>query len=165
MTFAMRLGLLGALIVAAVGLADHLLAWPFLTAAIGPTAYAFIAHPGSRSSRMRTAAFGHCTGITAGLAALAAFGLWSAPSITQTGRATVAQALATATASAVTLVILHLFDAHHSPAAASAILVATGLARPVRPVEGLAIGLAAVILAASLLVAILPPGGPEHEQP
>lgn len=161
-TFALRLGLIGGLVVAAIGMADHFSTWPLLTSSLGPTAYVFIAHPGSASARSRNAAIGHLVGIAAGLAALAAFGLWSAPSVVRLGHATVAQAGAAGMATALTLALLHLLRSHHGPAASSALLVATGLARPGRPLEGLVTGLAVLILAGPLLAHLPLPPHPER---
>jgi hypothetical protein len=162
--FATRLALLGGLVALTFGLADHFLSWPFLTSAIGPTAYLFIVHPKSTSSRVHNALIGHGAGIAAGLAGLAVFGLWTAPSVAVTGHASVGQGGAAAVALAATLLTLQLAKAHHAPAAASSILVATGLAKPIIPLAGLVIGLGAVILAAPLLAALpLLPGTEDEE--
>jgi len=163
LTFALRLGALGGLVALVLGLADHVFSWPFLTSAIGPTAYVLIADPGSNTSRVRNASIGHAAGIAAGLTGLAVFGLWHAPSVATTGRASLDQAGAAAVALAATLLVLQLVKAHHAPAAASSILVATGLARPVLPLAGLVVGLAAVILAAPLLGAAASPSGTKDE--
>jgi hypothetical protein len=162
--FALRLAVLGGLVAVVLGLADHLLSWPFLTAAIGPTAYFFIAHPKSSTSTVRNASIGHGVAIAAGLASLAVFGLWNAPSVATTGHLSIGQAGSAAVALAATLFILHLLQAHHAPAAASTVLVATGLARPIIPLAGLVVGLAAVIVAAPLLAAVPLPAGTEHEE-
>lgn len=163
MRFAIRLAVLGSLVAFIIGLADQLLSWPLLTSGIGPTAYLFIAHPKSTSSRVRDASIGHGAGIAAGLAGLAVFGLWTAPSVATTSHTSVAQAEAAAMALAVTLLILQLAKAHHAPAAASSILVATGLAKPIVPLAGLVMGLAAVIIAAPFLAAIPLRAGTEDE--
>jgi hypothetical protein len=163
LSFAGRLGALGGLVAAVLGIADHLLSWPFLTSAIGPTAYLFIAHPESSTSTVRNASIGHAAGIAAGLAGLAVFGLWGAPSVAKTGHASIGQAGAAAASLAATLLILHLAKAHHAPAAASCILVATGLAEPILPLAGLIVGLGAIILAGPLLAAVPLPAGTEHE--
>lgn len=162
LAFALRLGIIGGATIAGLGFADHYIAWPFLTSSLGPTAYTFIAHPGSPSSRFRNAAVGHTVGIGAGLAGLVTFGLWQAPSVAKLGHATFDQAAASGMAVAITLVLLHVLRAHHAPAAASAILVATGLARPGLPLYGLVLGLAALILIGPLLGRIPLPPHPER---
>jgi hypothetical protein len=147
----LRFALLAGVSLAVVGAVGRGLAWPALTATLGPTAYVFAAHPGSESGRVRNATLGHAVGIGCGLAMLAAFGLWSAPSLAQTGYPTWAHVGAAAVAAGLTLFFLEVADAHHSPAAATALLVATGLAKPGRPLFGLVAGLAVLILAAPVL--------------
>lgn len=160
--FALRLGVIGGATIAGLGFADHYIAWPFLTSSLGPTAYVFIAHPSSPSARLRNAAVGHTVGIGAGLAGLVAFGLWHAPSVAKLGHATFDQAAASGLAVAITLVLLHLLRAHHAPAAASTILVSTGLARPGLPLYGLVLGLAALVIVGPLLARIPLPPHPER---
>ena len=72
-------------IVASVGVAGHWLAWPLITSTVGPTAYVFVAHPESESSRFRNATVGHAIAVGAGLAALFGFGLLHHPSVSATG--------------------------------------------------------------------------------
>lgn len=163
--FALRLAVLGGVAIFAVGLIDHLSEFPLLTSALGPTAYVLIAHPDSQSARLRNAIVGHTTGIAAGLAALAIFGLWNAPSTVKIGHASLAQAAASGLAVAVTLLALHAVRAHHAPAAASALLVSTGLARPGPPLYGLIAGLAAILLAVSILNRLPVPAGQTHDDP
>lgn len=136
---------------AVVGAVGRGLTWPALTATLGPTAYVFAAHPASEGGRLRNAILGHAVGIGCGLAMLAAFGLWSAPSLAKTGYPTWAHVGAAALAAGLTLFFLELLDAHHSPAASTALLVATGLAKPGRPLFGLVLGLAVLILVAPVL--------------
>ncbi|MGH9103226.1 MAG: HPP family protein [Acidimicrobiales bacterium] len=157
--FALRLGVLGAGALVAVGLVDHFSNWPVLTTALGPTAYVLIAHPRSETARARNAVVGHAVGIGAALASLAVFGLWSAPSTYRIGHASLAQAGAAAMAIGLTLALLHLLRTHHAPAAATTLLVATGLARFGRPLAGLVVGLAIVIALASVLVFVPVPRG------
>lgn len=157
--------LTGALL-AAVGLAGHLagaqgarvLGGTWLTAALGPTAYVLLAHPRSVTSRLRNAVIGHVSAVLAGLGALAAFGLWAAPSIVETHRESLAQVFAQATALALTLLVLTVTDAHHAPAGATTLLITSGIARPGPELVGLLIGLAIVLLVAPLLARL--PGLP-----
>lgn len=151
-----RLLLLGAVVLTAVGLPDRLLSWPLLTATIGPTAYQLLAHPEEKTARFRTALTGHVTAVGIALATLAAFGLWHEPSAARLGHVTGPQIAATAVAVGLTLFALELLDAHHAPAAATAVLIATGLARPGRPLLGLVIGLAILLVLAPLLTAAIP---------
>ena len=140
---------------AGVGIGAAFTAWPLLTSTLGPTAYVFVAHPGQEAPRLRDAAVGHSVGLAVGLVALLAFGLWQAPAATAEEHLPLAQAGAAAAAVAATLMALELLRSHHAPAAATALLVATGLARPGRPLLGLIIGLA-VVLAVAPLVARIP---------
>jgi hypothetical protein len=130
------------------------LSLPLLTATIGPTAYVFVTHPHSEMARLRNALVGHSSGIGCGLLALAVFGLWSAPSAVATGHTTLSQAGACGVAIAGTLFLLHALNAHHAPAAATTLLVATGLAQPGKPLIGLVVGLAALMLMVPLLSAL-----------
>ncbi len=155
----LRLAVLAGALLAAVGLAGHVagafdartLSGTWLTAALGPTAYVLLAHPRSVTSRLRNALVGHVSAILAGLLALAVFGLWTAPSIVETHHESVAQVGAQATAIALTLLALTVADAHHAPSGATALLVASGIARPGPELVGLLIGLALVLLLAPLL--------------
>lgn len=115
-----------------------------------------IAHPDSEAAQLRNTLIGHSAGIASGSAALAAFGLWSAPSVIVIGHASLRQAGATGMAVLLTLIALHAFDAHHAPAAATTVLIATGLAHPGLPLYGLIAGLAIVTVMAALLNGIIP---------
>ena len=152
----LRLALIGGVLLAAVGAAGHLagngpLGGTWLTATLGPTAYVVLAHPRSATARLRNGVVGHVTAVLAGLVALAAFGLWHAPSVAVTHQESWPQVGAQATALALTLLVLTLADAHHAPAAASALLVTSGIAAPGRPLAGLLVGLAIVLVLAPLL--------------
>jgi hypothetical protein len=94
---------------------------------------------------------------------VAVFGLWAAPSVATTGHTSIGQAAAAAALGA-TLLILHIANAHQAPAAASSILVATGLAKPILPLAGLVFGLAALIVATPLVATVALPAGAEHEE-
>lgn len=141
----MRYLYLTAAIVAVVGIAGRFLAWPTLTTTIGPTAYVFAAHPHSETSRLRNAVLGHATAIGVGLGCLAVFGLWTHPSISALGEPTGSQVAAAAVAVGLTLFPLELMRSHHAPAAATSLLVVTGLAKPGKPLLGLVVGLACVV--------------------
>lgn len=161
----LRFALLAGGLVAAVGLAgrfarDTPLGATWLTTTLGPTAYVVLAHPRSVTARLRNGLIGHTTGIVTGLAALAVFGLWDAPSIAETHAESVAQVLAQASALGVTLLVLTLADAHHAPSGATALLVASGVAAPGKPLVGLVLGLV-VVLAVAPLLARLP--GERHD--
>ncbi|MHB1924198.1 MAG: hypothetical protein ACYCSJ_05880 [Acidimicrobiales bacterium] len=86
-----------------------------------------------------------------GLATLAAFGLWSHPSVSTDGYPGLLQAGAAAVGVGLTLVLQHLVGSHHAFAAATSLLITTGLARPGNPLYGLLIGLTLVILGGPLL--------------
>ena len=148
---AARLFLLGSALLACVGIGGRFLEWPLLTATLGPTLYVFLAHPQSETSRVRSAVIGHGTAVALGLAALAAFGLWTHPASAVLGHSSLRQAGAAAVAVGCTLAVLQLTRSHHAPAAATAILVATGLARPGLPLFGLVVGLAGVVILGPLL--------------
>jgi hypothetical protein len=148
---ALRYLLLTAVVVGVVGVVGHWLAWPLITSTIGPTAYMFIAHPESEASRFRNALIGHTVAVAVGLGALAAFGLLHHPPVSTTGAPTLTQAGAAAVAAGVTVAVLEVAGSHHAPAAATALLVATGLAKPGAPLIGLILGLAIVIAVAPLV--------------
>jgi len=142
---AVRYLVITVLVLFAVGVAGHFLAWPLLTSTLGPTVYVFAANPGTEAARFRNAAIGHGVAIGVGLGALAAFGLWNHAPVSPSHGPTLAQAGAAAAAAGVTLLILSLVGSHHAPSAASALLVASGLARPDKPLLGLVVGLAIVL--------------------
>jgi len=143
--------LLTAVLVGAAGVAGSLLSWPVLTSTIGPTAYVFAAHPDTEAARVRHALIGHAVALGVGLASLAAFGLWDHPSVSSLGAPTPAQIGAAAVGVGVTVLALELVGSHHAPAAATALLITTGLAKPGRPLAGLVVGLALVIAAGPLV--------------
>ena len=146
----LRYLLLTGVMVAAAGIAGRLLSWPLVTSTIGPTAYVFAAHPRTEAARFRSAVIGHSVGVGAGLGALYLFGLAHHPSVSATGAPTFSQAAAAALAAGTTVLVLELARSHHAPAAATSLLVATGLAKPGAPLVGLVLGLAIVIILGSL---------------
>jgi hypothetical protein len=146
-----RLLVVSAAALTAVGFLGHGIDLVLLTATLGPTAYMLIAQPDHELTTIRNALLGHGTAIACGLALLAAFGLWNHPSVAVTHRDTSAQILAQAIALGATLLLLTLLDAHYPPAAATALLITSGIAAPVRPLAGMLVGLCVLIGLAALL--------------
>jgi hypothetical protein len=138
-------------VVGVVGVAGHSLAWPLITSTVGPTAYMFAADPELEPSRARTAVIGHTVALGAGLGALVAFGPLHHASVSTTETASFTQAAAAATAAGGTVAVLEVVGSHHAPAAATALLIATGLAKPGAPLIGLLLGLVIVITLGPLI--------------
>ena len=134
-----------------IAIASRQLGVGLLTAALGPTAYMFAAHPDTEAARVRNAVVGHSTAVASGLASLALFGLFWSPLPIESSRFGPMQDGAVALAVGLTLLVLELTRSHHAPAAATAVLVASGLADPGPKLVGLVLGLAAVAMAAPLL--------------
>lgn len=159
----LRYALLAGVLLAVIGAAGHAasalgaraVGGTWLTATLGPTAYVLLAHPHELTSRLRNGLLGHGAAVLAGLAALAVFGLWSAPSIAETHQESLPQVAAQAVALGLTLLVLTLTDAHHAPAGATALLISSGIARPGPELVGLLIGLV-IVLAVAPLLARLP---------
>lgn len=150
---AIRVPLLSVAALTAVGFLGHALALVLLTTTLGPTAYVLLLRPHDAQARVRNAVLGHGAATVAGLGLLAAFGLWRHPSVAASHRDTAAQILAQALAVGATLLALTLLDAHHPPAAATALLITSGIARPGPPLAGMLVGLTLLIaLAAALSV-------------
>jgi hypothetical protein len=151
-----RFAVLSGALLLAVGLAESLVHLPFLgatwlTAALGPTAYVILAHPRDATSRRRNGLVGHAVAVACGTGALALFGLLSAPSVAVTHAESGAQVAAQAVALGATLLVLEVVDAHHAPAAATALLVASGIAAPGAALAGLVVGLLVVLIVAPTL--------------
>jgi HPP family len=147
----MRYLLFTGMLVGAVGVAGHYLAWPLLTSTIGPTAYVFAAHPRSDAARFWNAVAGHAVAIACGLGALFVFGLVRRPSASESIAPAWAQVAAAVVAVGLTVFLLELVGSHHAPSAATALLITTGLARPGAPLIGLVLGLAIVIALGPLI--------------
>jgi hypothetical protein len=141
----MRYLLLTDVLVGVVGLVGRFLAWPLLTSTVGPTASVFAAHPDSEAARFRTALAGHSVALGCGLSALATFGLTRYPSISTAGSPSLRQVAAAVTGVGFTVLLLELVGSHHAPAAATTLLITTGLAKPGAPLFGLVLGLTKVI--------------------
>ena len=155
LTLGVRYFLLTGVLVGAVGVAGRFLVWPLLTSTIGPTAYVFAAHPDSQAARFRNVLAGHSVALGCGLAALAIFGLTRYPPISTTGSPSLRQVVAVVTGVGFTVLVLELVSSHHAPAAATALLITTGLAKPGAPLIGLVLGLA-IVIALGPLVGRLP---------
>ncbi|MFF3907811.1 HPP family protein [Streptomyces sp. NPDC001848] len=146
-----RLLLLSAALLAANGFIGHGIGWILLTTTLGPTAYLLLAHPERTGPRVRDAVMGHTAATACGLACLAAFGLWNQPSGLEQHHDTLPQIGAQALAVGATLFILTLFCAHHPPAAATGLLITSGITRPGPLLYGMLTGLAIVICGSALL--------------
>jgi hypothetical protein len=160
----LRLLVLSALLLAGVGAVGRLVGWIALTTTLGPTAYLLLAHPRSVDARLRSAAIGHALAVAVGLACLAAFGLWSHPSTAAVQHDTGAQIGAQALSVGLTLFLLHVCKAHHPPAAATTLLITSGISRPGPPLYGMLTGLALVLVIASLLSAATAPKQPKQAE-
>ncbi|MCV2458175.1 HPP family protein [Streptomyces sp. ICN988] len=103
------------MLLAGIGAIGRPLGWVVLTTTLGPTAYLLLAHPDSLGARWRSAVLGHAAAVAAGLACLAVFGLWSHPSVAAQHHDSPRQIGAQALAVGLTLLLLHVLDAHHPP--------------------------------------------------
>ncbi|MBP0462168.1 HPP family protein [Streptomyces bomunensis] len=125
-----------------------------LTTTLGPTAYVVLAHPDTEGAKLRNSVLGHATATACGLACLAVFGLWSHPSVAVTQHDTWTQIGAQALSVGVTLLVLTLLGAYHPPAAATALLITSGIAKPGPQLYGMLAGLALLIAGAALLAKV-----------
>lgn len=148
---ALRLLVLGGVLLAAIGALGHAVGMLLLTTTLGPTAYVLLTRPDAETARLRNTLAGHATATACGLACLAVFGLWSHPSVVVLRRDTWPQIGAQALAVGLTLFLLAVLDVHHPPAAATALLITSGIARPGPPLYGMLVGLALLIAAGALL--------------
>lgn len=155
---ALRLMIQAVLIIGAIGLVGHFAGLLLVTSTVGPTAYLMLAHPDNVTARVRNAVLGHGAAIGFGLACAAAFGLWHRPPATRLDTMW-DQAAAPALATALTLAALTVLGSHHAPAAATAVLVGSGMTAPGRPLYGLVGGLVLVMILAPALARL--PGGRE----
>lgn len=149
-----RLFVLSGALLAAIGFVGYAAGWILVTTTIGPTLYILLAHPDIKASSLRSGVLGHSCAIASGLAMLAVFGLWSNPSVSEAGQDTPAQIGAETLSVAVTLFLLTALNAHHPPAASTALLITSGIARPGPPLYGMIVGLAAVLAVAPLLAGL-----------
>ncbi|WP_066950997.1 HPP family protein [Streptomyces lushanensis] len=146
-----RLFLLSATALVVVGAIGQGVGWVLLTTTLGPTAYILLAHPHTEAAQVRSSVLGHTCAAACGLLCLAVFGLWPYPSTAGQRTDTWHQIGAEALAVGLTLFLLVLLDAHHPPAAATALLITSGIARPGPPLYGMLTGLALLIAAAAAL--------------
>ncbi|MGN5381175.1 HPP family protein [Streptomyces lasalocidi] len=149
-----RLFLLSSVLLCGVGALGPLVGWVTLTTTLGPTAYLLL-HTDHAAARLRNALLGHASAVASGLACLAAFGLWDHPSAVSRGHNTVRQIVAQSLAVGLTVLFLELFDAHHPPAAATALLITSGITRPGPPLYGMLTGLALVLALTPVLARTL----------
>lgn len=147
----LRLFVLASALLAAVGAIGRGTGWVLLTTTLGPTAYVLLAHPDTEAAHLRSSLLGHAAATACGLACLAVFGLWSHPSVTEQHHDTWRQIGAQALSAGATLLLLAVLDAHHPPAAATALLITSGIARPGPPLYGMLTGLAILIVGAAVL--------------
>ncbi|MBE9499733.1 HPP family protein [Streptomyces sp. GKU 257-1] len=150
-----RLLVLVGVALTAVGLAGYAAGWVWLTTALGPTAYLLLARSGNESSQLRTALLGHTTAIACGLTCLAAFGLWSHPSVVETGHESLRQIGCAGRGRGT--------DAAGADAAAGgtpacrcdrALLITSGITRPGYPLFGLLAGLALLLVLVAVLARV-----------
>lgn len=160
----LRLAVLGGGLLALLGLLAGVIREPLLASALGPTLYIFLVHPDSETAQLKNAAIGHVAAIGCGLAALAVFGLWHTPPNLSGSSTPATRAGAVALAVALTLLLLDVLNAHHAPAAATALLIATGISRPGAPLAGLVLGLALVIGAGPILAKTPPRREPSRRE-
>ncbi|WP_052489295.1 HPP family protein [Streptomyces sp. 150FB] len=146
-----RLLVLSAVALAAVGAVGRGIGWILLTTTLGPTAYILLAHPDTEAAQVRSSVLGHTSAAACGLACLAAFGLWDDPSTAAHQSDNWRQICAQALAVGLTLFLLVVLKAHHPPAAATALLITSGIARPGPPLYGMLTGLAILITTAAVL--------------
>jgi CBS-domain-containing membrane protein len=150
----LRLLVLSAAVIAGTGVIGRAIGWVLLTTTLGPTAYLLLTHPDNETARVRSALLGHTAAAVCGLGCLAAFGLWDHPSIVEQRHDTMPQIGAQALAVGLTLLALAVLNAHHPPAAATTLLITSGIARPGPPLYGMLTGLAILIAAAAVLAKV-----------
>lgn len=116
----------GAAAIAIVGLAAAVFHQPLLFPSLGPSVFLFVEAPLGESASVRNTLLGHLIGLGFGLGALAALGLWNAPSVLHEG-VTPARVAAAALAVAATSAALVWLRMPHPPAGATTLIVALGL--------------------------------------
>lgn len=153
-----RIGVLSGVSLLLIGLAGSAISWPLLTSTLGPTAYVFYTHPREEISSLRNASLGHATAIVCGLVALLVTGTWRVAAVAVVSSTTLPQVVSVALAVGASLAVMNALRVNHPPAAASAVLVASGLAAPGRLLGGLVLGLLALLVVQALLNVV--PGSP-----
>lgn len=162
----LRLFVLVGVALALLGLAGYGIGWVLLTTTLGPTAYLFFRTSSSRPplAQMREAAVAHGCAVASALFALTVFGVWNRPAVPVLQHETLRQIWAQAVATGLTLLLLELCNVHHAPAAATALLITSGITRPGEPLYGLLISLAALIVAGPLLARTILPQDASAEE-
>jgi CBS-domain-containing membrane protein len=117
---------LSLVVLAASGAVGLLVALPWLFPSLGPTVMLFFESPEQPSARPLNTIVGHAVGILAGVACLAAFGLFGAPPA-PVGGLTPAYVAAGAISVAVTTLVLTLLQLPHPPAGATTLIVSLGI--------------------------------------
>ena len=123
---ALYAGLAALAAIAVSGLAAYWFKQPLLFPSLGPSVFLFFETPLADNASPRNTIVGHLTGLVSGLAALALFGLWSAPSVLQSG-VTLPRVGAAAFAVGLTSLVLVATRLPHPPAGATTLIVALGL--------------------------------------
>jgi CBS-domain-containing membrane protein len=118
--------LLSLVVLAASGAVGLLLALPWLFPSLGPTVMLFFESPEQPSARPLNTIVGHAVGILAGVACLAAFGLFGSPPAPVAGL-TPAYVAAGAVSVALTTLVLTLLKLPHPPAGATTLIVSLGI--------------------------------------
>jgi len=116
----------GSVAIAVAGLAAGVFHQALLFPSLGPSVFLFVEAPLGESASVRNTLLGHLIGLVFGLVALAALGLWSAPSVLQEG-VSPARVAAAALAVAATSAALVWLRMPHPPAGATTLIVALGL--------------------------------------
>ena len=117
---------LSLVVLAATGLVGVVAALPWLFPSLGPTVMLFFDSPEQPSARPLNTIVGHAVGILAGVACLAAFGLFGAKPA-PVGGLTPAYVAAGALSVALTILVLTLLDLPHPPAGATTLIVSLGI--------------------------------------
>ena len=137
--------LLVALVVLVPGLVGLATGRVLLFPSLGPTALLQAHTPEHPSARPYPVVVSHLVGVAAGMGAVIAFGLATAPSVFEAGALSPARVGAAVVAVAVATAVEILLRASHPPAASTTLLVALGSFKPTaRDVAALVIGVLVV---------------------
>jgi len=133
--------------IALCGQAAHALKQPWLFPSLGPSALLFFEKPAAPESSVYNALVGHLVGIAAGVAAIALFGLFGAPSVLEAG-VSLARVGAAAVSVALVAAVLPPLRASHPPAGATTLLISLGLLDEPRQLAAVAAGVVLLTAAA-----------------